>query len=57
MGSGPADLGSNPGETTSNLQKAGEELLPIITDALAEIEQGSALQAKAILEALQEAFL
>ena len=34
----------------------GQELLPVLNDALAEIKQGSALQAKAILEALKEVF-
>tara|TARA_X000001036_G_C20664850_1_gene800359 strand:- start:2201 stop:2335 length:135 start_codon:yes stop_codon:yes gene_type:complete len=41
---------------TSSLDLAGKELLPVITEALAEIENGSALQAKAILEALKEVF-
>jgi hypothetical protein len=41
---------------TSSLDLAGEELLPVLNDALVEIEQGSALQAKAIIEALKEVF-
>ena len=42
--------------TTPSLDLAGQELVPVLNDALAEIEQGSALQAKAILEALKEVF-
>jgi hypothetical protein len=42
--------------TTPSLDLAGQELLPVLNDALAEIEQGSALQAKAILQALKEVF-
>ena len=41
---------------TPSLDLAGQELLPVLNDALAEIEQGSAIQAKAILEALKEMF-
>lgn len=49
-------LGFEP-ESENTLQQAGNELLPVIQDALKEINQGSAVQAKAILEALQEVFL
>ena len=48
MGSGPADLGSNPRETT--FVEAFRELVPTIDAALMEIKEGSASQAEVILQ-------